>query len=81
MKDKIRTIIEDWDPYNLKPGNIYGPESFEILKCIRSSQTKNPDQIALYLQTVLSGYCPPNIFNASYDECLAIAKKIVAIID
>jgi hypothetical protein len=23
MKDKIRTIIED--PYNLKPGNIYGP--------------------------------------------------------
>lgn len=74
-------IIEEWDPFNLKPGNIYGPESFEILKCIQSSQTKSPDQIAMYIQSVLNGFCPPNTFNASYDECLTIAKRIVTIID
>jgi hypothetical protein len=75
MKNKIRMIIEEWDPFDLKPNNIYGIESFEICKCIQSSQTKDPDKVAMYLPDMLSRYCPPNTFNASYNDCLTIAKK------
>ncbi|QHW29387.1 DUF1871 family protein [Paenibacillus rhizovicinus] len=78
---KLKEIIEEWDPYGLKPNNIYGVESIEILKCIQSGRTRNPEIIISYLQTILEMYYPDGKLNISHSEYQGIANKIMVVLD
>ncbi|WP_090579785.1 hypothetical protein [Paenibacillus sp. OV219] len=73
---KIHKIIAEWDPYNSK---IYGIESYEILKYIRSSGSRDPEQIAGFIEAMLGHLDPSRKLNKS--ECLLIAKKIIVILE
>ncbi|MGO4272834.1 DUF1871 family protein [Paenibacillus sp. TAF58] len=76
QRDKIHKIIAEWDPFDLE---IYGIESGEILKCIHSSGSRDPEKIAGFIESMLRHLDPSRKLNKS--ECILIAKKIIEILD
>ncbi|NOU94584.1 DUF1871 family protein [Paenibacillus sp. LMG 31456] len=76
QRNKIHKIIAEWDPFDLK---IYGIESYEILKCIHSSGSRDPEQIAGFIESMLQHLDPWRKLNKS--ECFLIAKKNIEILD
>ena len=85
-RDLIRKVIEEWNPFSLED-SIYGPESYEIYKCVVFHNYQNsPLEIANCIQCLLSSYAVSyeKVFNQKfdleYDKCLDIAKKITNLI-
>ena len=76
QRNKIHKIIKEWDPFDIK---IYGIESYEILKCIQSSGSRDPEQIAGFIESMLRHLGPTRKLDSS--ECLLTAKKILEILD
>ncbi len=77
---KIKEIIENWDPLNYFPQNIYGIESFEILKRIQSSKAISIELISDFLTQVLLEYDPDRRFNKNKEEQLEISSQIYNIV-
>jgi hypothetical protein len=83
----IRKVIEEWNPFFLED-SIYGSESYEIYKCIVSSNSQdNPQKIEICIQRILSGFAEDysKVWNREFyidnDKCLEIAKEITNLIE
>ncbi|MCD9023459.1 hypothetical protein [Cohnella silvisoli] len=79
---KIKEIIEKWDPLDYFPQNIYGIESFEILKRIQSSKTISIELISDFItQVLIKEYDPDKRFNKNDEEQLEISRQIYNLVN
>lgn len=77
--DKVRKIINEWDPIGLlvhAPDDEYETEIAVICEALKTSQ--NTQELAREIQKAFIRQFGDDVFRKSYDECLTIAKKILA---
>ncbi|MEL7606846.1 MAG: DUF1871 family protein [Sedimentibacter saalensis] len=79
MREKVAKIINDWDPIDLFP---YSPkDEYEIEIELISEllhETTDLEHLANDINTIFIKRFGDDVFNRGYNECLSVAKKILA---
>lgn len=77
--EKAKTIINEWDPIGLlghAPNDEYEVEIAVIREALKVGL--NAQELAKEIQKAFIKQFGDDVFKKSYDECLIIAKRILA---
>ncbi|GLC30162.1 YugE family protein [Clostridium omnivorum] len=76
--NKVKSIIDEWDPANLLciycPDNEYDDEIHEIINALPNIQ--DVEELAIVIQNVFTEFFGEQRPKWDYTQCLIIAKKI-----
>lgn len=79
MSDKVKRIIDEWDPLDLLamhcPGNEYDDISFLISQKVKSFA--DVEKLAEYIYNLFVYEFGVPTFDKNLDECRMVAKKII----
>jgi hypothetical protein len=78
MKDRVKKIIDEWDPSNLlshAPDDEYDLEIRKITELLPT--LKNTDELAVVIQNVFNQCFGNDFFDYDYNIYLSIARKIM----
>jgi hypothetical protein len=79
MRDKIKAIIDDWDPADLLcincPPDEYESEIEEIIKGL--DNVKGVEELAIVIQDIFTSAFREEYPKWEYRQCLTIAEEII----
>lgn len=80
MLDKIRFIINEWDPLEIfpyAPADEYNLEIVEILEFLEKSKDISVTSLGNQIYIIFLKTLGKDVFNKSIKECIEVAQKIL----
>ncbi len=78
MKEKVREIINGWDPIDLFPYSPKDEYEVEINLIVDAlCETKDIEFLAIKIKDIFIERFGDNVFSKNIGECMQIAKKVV----
>ena len=80
MLDKIRFIINEWDPLGIfpyVPADEYNLEIVEILEFLEKSKDISVTSLGNQIYIIFLKTLGKDVFNKSIKECIEVAQKIL----
>lgn len=77
MRDKVKSVVDEWDPINLlhhAPDDEYDLEIDKIVELLPTANSIN--DLACIIQNVFTECFGPT-FKRNYEECFSIASKLI----